>query len=34
LLDDKVPAVAMPQTANNSHAFSGTRVMRVLDQNV
>jgi hypothetical protein len=34
LLDDKVAAATMLQTAYDSHAFTSTRVMRVLDQNV
>jgi hypothetical protein len=34
LLDDKVAAATMLQTAYDSHAFTCTRVMRVMDQNV
>jgi hypothetical protein len=34
LLDDEVAAATMLQTADDSHAFACTRVMRVLYQDV
>jgi len=34
LLDDKVAAATMLQTTYDSHAFTRTRMQRVLDQNV